>query len=189
MDVWGREAGLVWFNGPVSREVRSGWELSGITSRQPLWAFHGRWLQNHQPSGADWRRKIREVGDGAGWKVCRRDRQKPGGQGGLVGPRSTAAPLPGTPGGPRPNTSDTAWAPRVPAQPLLRGQARNRAGKEAQGRLCQAGPELSVRPPPPRGARTPHSPAVPAPPRPGARASRAWEACPSFWLIKGPLRS
>lgn len=53
--------------------------------------------------------------------------------------------------------SDSAWAPGVPAQPFLQGQARNLARKEAQGRLCQAGPELSTRPPPPGGARTPHS--------------------------------
>lgn len=64
--------------------------------------------------------------------------------------------MPGTPGGLRPNTSDSAWAPRVPAQPFLQGRARNLVGKEAQGRLCQAGPELSTRPPPPGDARTPH---------------------------------
>lgn len=65
--------------------------------------------------------------------------------------------MPGTPRGFCPNTSDGAWVSWVPAQPFLRGQARNQVGKEAQGRLCQVGPDLSTQPPPPGGAWTLHS--------------------------------
>lgn len=148
---------MVWFNGPVGREVRSGWELSGITRREGLETVQDRQKPDRQGGLAG----PPESSSSHAGHTKRVSPQHVRRCLGVLGPSSALPPGPGqepggeggsgesVPGGPRPeHTATPSWG-------------------------C-VDPTLG------------HLPAAPAQPRPRAQASGAWEACPGFSLIKGP---
>lgn len=115
------------------------------------------------------------------------DRQKPDRAGRPGGdPRKAAVPMPGTPRGFCPNTSDGAWVSWSPSSALPPGPGQEPGGLR---RLCQVGPDLSTQPPPPGGAWTSlgHPPTAPAQPPPACPASGPG-GLPRLLADQGPRR-